>query len=362
MKRYPRWVVATCLSLLLLTCVGALGLHYASRLLKTEIEAALGAESSVGGIALGLFSVTVSDLRIRAPADWPTREALHAQRIVLAPDWLALLSRRIGVRYIHAEGVNLAILRDVGGRLRVLPSLLDKPKTNGAAPPELTIGEVRLKNAALDFYDATLRKPPYRVRLEQVEASLGQLNLPSMRGRSPLELSGVIKGVQGDGSYRLKGEVELASLDSELVTTMRNVDLTALQPYLLRSADTGVRRGRLDLDLKSVVQQRRLNAHGSLVLHDLVLDDGGSFMGLPRQAAVNMLKNERRDIRMQFTLQGNLDDPRFSLNESLATRFSAGLAETLGVSIGSLGKSVGSAAAGAAAGLGSALKGLFGGK
>lgn len=358
MRRYPRWLLASCLSLLFIGLAGAIGLHFAGKALKAEVEAVLGEESSVDDISLGLFAVTISDLRIRAPAGWPASENLRAERIVLVPDWRMLLSGRVGVRSIQAEGVNLAILRDGGGRLRVLPSLLDKPKTNAGPPPQVRIGEVRLSNAALDFYDATLRRPPYHVRLERVEASLGQLNLPTMQGRSPLELSGVIKGVQGDGSYRLKGEVELASLDSDLLTTMRDVDLTALQPYLLRSADTGVRRGRLDLDLKSTVHKRRLNAQGALVLHDLVLDDGGGFMGLPRQAAVNMLKNERRDIRMQFSLQGNLDDPKFSLNESLATRFSAGLAETLGVSIGSLGKSVGSAAAG----IGGALKGLFGGK
>ena len=106
------------------------------------------------------------------------------------------------------------------------------------------------------------------------------------------------------------------------------------------------------------MQKRQLNAKGTLKLHDLVLDDRGGFMGLPRQAAVDMLKNERKDIQIQFSLQGNLDDPRFSINESLATRFSAGLAEALGVSVSSLGKSVGSAATG----IGSALKGLFGGK
>lgn len=356
MKRYPRWAVASCLSLLLFILAAALGLHYASRLLKAEIETALGGQSMVGDISLGLFSVTLSDLRIKAPAAWPTQENLRAQRIVVAPDWLALLSRRIAVRHIHAEGVNLSILRDSAGRLRLLPGLLDRPKEDGAPPPEVSIGEVRLSNAALDFYDASLRKPPHHVRLEKVEASLGPLNLPAMQGRSPLELSGIIKGPQGDGSYHLKGDIELGSLDSDLLTTMRDVDLTALQPYLLRSADTGVRRGRLDLDLESAVHKRRLKAHGTLVLHDLVLDDAGSFMGLPRQAAVNMLKGERRDIRMQFSLQGNLDDPQFSLNESLATKFGAGLAETLGVSIGTLGKSVGNAATG----LGSALRGLFG--
>ncbi|MDE2600561.1 MAG: DUF748 domain-containing protein [Rhodocyclaceae bacterium] len=358
MKRFPRWALASCLLLLFLIVGAAVALHFAGKTLKAHIEQALGEDSSVGDISLGLYSVTISDLRIRAPAGWPAEENLHARRIVVAPDWQALLSRKIAIRYIHAEDVYLSMQRDADGHLRVLPSLLERKKAAGddAPPPEVTIDEVTLSDAALDFYDATIRKPPYRIRLEKVEARLGKLHFPALDGRSPLELSGIIKGERSDGSYRLKGDIELATRDSSLLTTMRNVDLTALRPYLVRSAETGVRRGELDLDLKSVVKQRRLNAQGTLVLHDLVLDDSGSFMGLPRQGAVNMLKNGRKDIRMQFALQGNLDDPKFSLNENLAMKFSAGLAETLGVSIGNLGKSVG----GAATGIGNAIKGLFG--
>lgn len=349
------WVAAV----LGLGLVFAIALHFASKTLKTQIEAALGEESSVGDISLGLFSVTISDLRIKAPKGWPAEETLYARRIVVAPDWFALFSRKIGVRFIHVDGVYQSVLRDGSGRMRVLPSLLENRKRQDDEPaPEVTIGEVRLSDVSLDFYDATVRKPPYLVRLENVEVALGRLHLPDLKGRTPLELQGKLKGPHGDGTYALKGDIELASRDADLITTMRNVDLTVLQPYLVRSSDTGVKRGVLDLDLKSKVQKRQLNANGTLKLHDLVLDDQGSFMGMPRQAAVNMLKNERKDIEMQFTLQGNLDDPKFSLNESFATRFSAGLAESLGVSVSNLGKSVGSAASG----IGSAIKGLFGGK
>lgn len=345
-------------ALALLLVLGA-GLHLAAKALKTQIEAALGPESTVADISLGLFSVTISDLRIKAPPGWPVAENLHAQRIVVAPDWFALLSGHIGVRYIHAYGVKQSLLRDGGGRMRVLPSLLERKQDKDEKPaPEVLIGETVLSDVTLDFYDATVRKPPYRVRLENVELRLGQIHLPDLKGRTPLALTGMIKGPHGDGSYSLKGEIELATRDSELITTMRDVDLTTLQPYLVHAADTGVKRGVLDLNLRSVVKNRRLDAKGTLMLHDLVLDDRGSFMGLPRQAALDMLKNERKDIQIEFALQGNLDDPRFSINESLATRFSAGLAEALGVSVGSLGKSVGSAASG----IGSALKGLFGGK
>ena len=353
MKVRKGWLVAV---LVLVLAFGA-GLHLAAKALKHQIEGALGEESSVGDISLGLFSVSISDLRIKAPPGWPVEETLHAQHIVVAPDWFALLSGRVGVRYIHANGVKQSVLRDGSGRMRVLPSLLEREKKKDAPPaPEVTIGETVLSDVTLDFYDATVRKPPYRVRLENVELRLGALHLPELKGRTPLELTGIIKGRHSDGSYSLQGDIELATRDSELITTMRDVDLTTLQPYLVHAADTGVKRGALDLNLRATVKNRYLDAKGTLKLHDLVLDDRGGFMGLPRQAAVNMLKNERKDIQIQFSLQGNLDDPRFSINESLATRFSAGLAESLGVSVGGLGRSVGSAASG----IGSALKELLG--
>jgi hypothetical protein len=345
------------IAVLVALLVFGVGLHFASKTLKSHIEGALGKESSVGDISLGLFSVTITDLRIKAPPGWPVEENLHAQRIVVAPDWFSLLSGRIGVRYIHAQGVKHAVLRDGSGRIRMLPALLERKQEDkdAAQAPSVSIGETVLSDVSLDFYDATVRKPPYRVRLEKVELRLGRLQLPELKGRTPLELTGVIKGPQGDGSYSLQGDIELASRDSELITTMRDVDLTTLQPYLVHAADTGVKRGALDLNLRSTVRDRHLDAKGTLMLHDLELDSQGSFMGLPRQAAVNMLKNDRQAIQMQFALQGNLDDPKFSINESLATRFSVGLAEALGVSVSSLGKSVGNAATG----IGSAIRGLF---
>jgi hypothetical protein len=355
MKRYPRWffIAAAVLAALM---AAAAGLHFAGKTLKTQIEQALGEETSVGDISLGLFTVAISDLHIRAPKGWPAEDALRARRIEVTPDWRALLSRRIALRGIRVEGAYLSMWRAPDGRLRLLPSLLEKQQRDAGEPPEIRIGRVALQDARVDFFDSTVRRPAHRVQLAQVNASLDALHLPALDGNSALELTGVVKGVRTHGSFSLQGEVELGSKDSELITTLRGVDLIALQPYLIRAADTGVERGTLDLDLRSTVKQRRLRAPGAVTLHNLELDDAGNFMGMPRQAALVALKDGRDDIRVSFVLEGNLDDPQFSLNESLATRFGAGLADTLGISISTLGKSVG----GAAAGVGSALKGLFG--
>jgi hypothetical protein len=350
------WIKAVLLALLVLGVLAAAGVHFAGKTLKTQIEQALGADSEVGDISLGLFAVTISNLRIKAAPDWPVSETLRAERITVVPDWKALLSRKIAVQSIKVDGAYLSMLRAPNGKLHLLPSLLEQDKKEASGPPpEVSIDEVLLNNAVLELFDASVRKPAYKVRLENVDASLKKLHLPDLAGESALKLDGNIKGVNHDGTFSLKGDVELASKNSEIVTTLRGVDLMALQPYLIKTADTGVKRGTLDLDIKSTVKKRHLHAPGTVVLHHLELDSGGSFMGMPRQAAIGALKDGKDDIEVKFVLEGNLDDPKFSLNESLATRFGAGLADTLGVSISGLGRSVSSAAAG----VGGAIKGLF---
>lgn len=350
------WVIALS-AVVLVAVIAAVGLHVAGKTLKSQIEQALGADSEVGEISLGVFAVTVHDLRIKAPKGWPSQEALRARKIEVVPDWTALLSRKIAVRSIRVDGAYISLWRMQNGDLRLLPSLLEKEMSDtGGEAPEIRIAQITLNDASVDFYDASVRHPAHRLRLEQVNATLESLHLPDLTGSSALDIKGLLMGVRTNGSFALQGHVELASKTSDIVTTLRGVDLIALQPYLIKAAETGVRRGTLDLDLQSTVKQRRLRAPGAVTLHDLELDSDGSFMGLPRQAALGALKDGKNDIRVSFVLEGSLDDPQFSLNESLATRFGAGLADTLGVSISSLGKSVGSAASG----MGSALKNLFG--
>jgi hypothetical protein len=121
-----------------------------------------------------------------------------------------------------------------------------------------------------------------------------------------------------------------------------------------------VKRGSLDLDLKSTVRNNRLHAPGTVTLKGLELapSEGamGTFMGVPRSLVISALKNRDDQIRVQFTLEGNINDPQFSLNESFSKRMAASVAETLGISIEGLTRGVGNAAQG----FGNAVKKLFG--
>jgi hypothetical protein len=72
------------------------------------------------------------------------------------------------------------------------------------------------------------------------------------------------------------------------------------------------------------------------------------------------MKDKNGQISIKFTLDGNINDPHFSLNESFMTRIGSSMAGSLGVSIEGLAKGVGSAGGGIAKGVGDSVGKLFG--
>lgn len=348
-----------------LVVLAAAAMHFAGRILKDQVEEALGSESEVKSIHLGLTGVVVEGLRIRAPEGWPSDDTLRAERVVVTPDVRSLFSGVYRIGSITIERAYLSALRSTDGRLRVLPSLLEKlpdaktrqPKPSETAALQLAIGHIELRDSAMEFFDATVRRPPFKVRLEQLHAQVSDLLVPAMTTKSEIVLEGVIKGVQRDGHLSIQGWIEPATKESSIKTRLRGIDLVALEPYLIKASESGVQRGALDLDVQADVHKKRLQAPGVVTLSGLKLSSSsGSFMGVPRQMVLGLLKNENDQISIKFTLEGDLDNPRFSLNEAFATRLASGMAEVLGVSLSSLVGGVGTIGQKGAQAAGDAVK------
>ena len=323
--------------------------------LQQRIAGALGPRATLDATALAWNGVELRGLRIAAARGWPASDELRASRVLVVPDLRSLWAVAFGgpwrVRRIEIDGGYLSLHRTRDGTLRVLPSLLGKPASGDA--PAVVIGELRLDGAALDFHDSSVRPgSTHRLRLDPLDATVGPLHLPALDVAVEIDIAAVLKGPRHDGRLELRGEVVPSTRDAKLEARARGVDLVALQPYLLRINDSGVKTGRLDLKLDATVRRMRLNAPGTVTLTDLELAGGngvlGTLAGVPRQAVLAAMSRDGR-IEVRFTLDGRLDDPAFSINDSFATRVASGLAETLGVSVG-----------GVVEGVGSVIKGLLG--
>lgn len=363
-SKYRRPLIVAATAAVVIGTAAAVGLHFATKALKSQVEQTLGPDSEVREIAVGWSSVEIRGIRIRAPKGWPVADTLRAERVVIRPDLLGLFTARVHVRRIVVEQAYLSAWRTRDGKVRLLPSLLETPaKRNAEAPssvPEIGIGTIELRDGVLEFFDATVRQPAHKTRLEQLHATVDDLRVPALAGRTHIQLDGTVKGVQRNGKLSIGGWAELNSKNSEITTKLQGVDLVALQPYLIKASETGVKRGALDLKLKSTVRNNRLHAPGTITLSALELAPGGgafgTFMGMPRQAVIAGMKNRDGQITIDFTLDGDLNDPKFSLNDSFAIQVGVALAKTLGISIEGLAKGIG----GGVEGLGGAVKRLFG--
>jgi hypothetical protein len=344
----PRIALAALLLVLLLGA-GYAGLHAALERLRTAVAQALGPRASIGALHVGWAGLEASEVRVRAAegsaaqGGWPAADERRARRIRIVPALDSLWRGGWRIERITVEGGYVSALRTRDGRLRLLPSLLEGADPTLAVPP-LAIGEVRLVDAALDFFDATVRAPAHRLQIMQLQATIGPIALPALDAPIGVDLRGLLKGVRHDGGLEIAGELTPATRDARLDARFTGVDLLVLQPYLVQAADAGVQRGRLDLSVHAEVAGKRLHAPGTLTLDGLELAPGkgvlASFAGVPRQAVLAALQRDGR-IRLRFTLDGRLDDPAFSLNENIATRITSGLADSLGVSIEGVVQAVG---------------------
>ena len=352
-------------SLLLLITIAAGSKIVGTRLLRDQIIQALGPNGEVGVIELRWDAVEIRQLRLRAGARWPTADELRAERVRIEPDWRSVFSGQIRIARILVSNGYLSTLRSTEGGLRLLPSLLGQTGTasEGRTMPSLRVDRIELADCSLDLFDATVRRPPHRVLLEHLHSAIGPVVLPDLAGKTRLDLRGIVKGPKTDGRLDVSGWIEVSSRDSVLKARLRGVDLLALQPYLIKATETGVRSGTLDLDLEVTVQKQHLHAPGQVTLHRLELTEGSGFLGLPRAAILALMKDGRQDIVLRFALDGRLDDPKFRLNENLASRLGSSLASSLGISFEGIARgaeTVGTAVGSAAQGVGKAFKGLFG--
>jgi hypothetical protein len=209
-------------------------MHFAARSIKGSIQEALGPEGEAAEISVGVTSIEILDVRIKAPKGWPSDSTLRARRIVIVPDLRELLSDRLRITRIDVQGAYLSALRPKeGGGLRVLPSIADRAKKGKGDDQErrgAVVNTVQLSECVIEVYDATVIGKPQKLRVDAVKGTVEDIRLPELANRTRIDLQGISKGANRNGTVAVRGWVEVANKDAELQTQVRNVDLAHFEP------------------------------------------------------------------------------------------------------------------------------------
>ncbi|WP_250507531.1 DUF748 domain-containing protein [Caballeronia sp. GAFFF3] len=368
-RRGALWAIGIVVALVVVV-IG--GWFFVVHQMKERILETLGPNGSVEEIDVGFGHVTLSRVRLRGPKDWPAGDAMRAERIVLEVDMQSLISRPIHLRSVSVDNYYLSIVRSADGRVRILPGLKETAREADARPDskerqehaqeEKIIDRVSFERGSMEFFDGSVPNPPYRVLIGDARATVDHLHLPALTERTELSMTGSIKGPSHTGNVTWGGWMIIANKDSQTRATLRNVDVATLDPYLLKKAGAkaAVTGGTIDMTIDATVKNYRIHAPGTLTLNHLQISDTGNaldtFLSIPTKAAIAALKDRKEQIKLDFTLEGDLRDPKFSLSESLWKKLAAGFAKALGVSAEGVARGAGDTVRG----IGNALKNLLG--
>ncbi|CAB3827189.1 DUF748 domain-containing protein [Achromobacter pulmonis] len=350
-----KWPLIALAIVVSLAALAGLGRYVAER----RIAGLLGPRAHVGQVSLGFGQVVLTDVKIEGAEGMA---AASARRVVAEPEWGSLLRRVTVLRRIRIEQFDFAVVRGRDGDMRISPalqaSLRAADHAGDAAHPRspLRADEVILDGGRLEFVDEAISTPAHRIPFDNVSASLRPLALPAAGQPSAMQFQGSVRDNRaGAATVRARGSLVVGGSDADMTVAVRNMDIRYAAPYLADNGAGSLAGGTMDLDMRTRVTGRQLNASGTVALRDLRFSGDGSLFSLPRKAVLAALENRHGTLRMAFKLSGSLDDPKFSASRGFAAQIARGFGHAIGV--GAEGAAGG--VAGAVKDLGDAISDLF---
>ncbi|HPP06484.1 MAG TPA: DUF748 domain-containing protein, partial [Syntrophorhabdaceae bacterium] len=235
---------------------------------------------------------------------------------------------------IHIEGISLAdffakIIVNPDGRLNLQNIMVAEEKPESLQKEEKTssvqekkskeperdikIGSITLQGGTIEFTDRAI-KPNYTANLTEIAGKiwdialkgdkLAELNLRGMINQFvPLEIAGKLNPAK-------------ENLLVDLYAKFHSLDLSPFSPYSGKYIGYKIEKGKLSIDLKYLIQKRKLDSQNVIFIDQLTLGDSvdsPDAIKLPVRLAIALLKDRNGQIKLDIPVSGSLDDPKFSI-------------------------------------------------
>lgn len=181
------------------------------------------------------------------------------------------------------------------------------------APMKVSVGRIVVSKGAADYGDASLPLP-FAAHITDLQGEVATLTSAMA---SPTRVA--LRGQVGEfGQATIAGT--LTPFDpgrsTKVSVLFRNVEFPGLSPYTVKFAGRRIARGRLDVDLRYLIDDGRLNGANRVVIRDIELGqklDVPGALNLPLELAIALLKDEDGKINVDLPVSGNLNDPQFDI-------------------------------------------------
>jgi hypothetical protein len=178
-------------------------------------------------------------------------------------------------------------------------------------PPGIRIGKITLQGGNVNFSDFFI-KPNYTANLTGVGGGVTEMT-PERPGDVELRAK-----IENTAPVEILGRVNplAADLFLDIKASAKDIELPPMSPYSIKYAGYGIERGKLSVNVKYHIENRKLAAENNIYLDQLTFGekvDSPTATKLPVTLAVALLKDRNGVIDVNLPISGSLDQPEFSV-------------------------------------------------
>jgi hypothetical protein len=318
---------------------------YAVRLLQPSLQKVMGHGFTLEEIQLKPTYLSARGIQYEDPGS--KQRFVQVEEMRIYPSLLSLLKRSLWVKELTLLQPSFFFSRSREGRMIGPWVTAEKESEGKESKPgeekkrgesvEVQIDRIRIRNGSIHFEDGKVGDPPFRMKLEKLDFEIRDVRYPLASVHSPVELAGRTQ----EGSISVKGWIDAKTMDMETSLKIREVEIRTFEPYYRKRVTAEIESGTLDMDTKIALKEKKLDAPGELALINLRIQEGeGTVLWIPAKTLVSLLEKKGHQLKAKFRVKGNLDNPRFSLQETFLTQVAISLAQAMGFPIHVVGEEV----------------------
>lgn len=225
------------------------------------------------------------------------------------------------------KGLDTILHRDGEGKFREIEEIFPATETGASAEEgkktTVEIGRIGITNSSITIQDDAVT-PPFHTVLHLNAFSLSNIESEKSNQPSPLNLQGTVGKYT---SLKLRGSLYpfAGKTTFELEGNVKGLDLPPLSSYTGKSLGYNLVSGQLDCDFNIKTAKGKIDGEGRLTLNNLEVSPKNekkmkvlaAQLTMPLDAALAMLRDKKKNIRLTLPVSGQLDDPKFDLSDAI---------------------------------------------
>lgn len=338
-----RWIIIIGIVVIVLISAYFTLSFFAVRLIQGQIQKLIGPGLTIRWIKLKPTYLSVGGIRYEDP-DYK-KTSLQIEEIKIYPYVSSLLKRSIKINRISIIKPYLVIYRSYQAKIFLpLPPIETRrekeDKEKESHPISIYIENINIEEGKIQFEDEKVSGPPALIRFYALRLGIKNINYPLISINSPITLETKIKGNDRDGSLETKGWINIKSMDMETDLKVHNMEIKIFEPYYRKKISAEIEKGYINMNTRISIKNKFIDAPGEIEIVDLNINEKGTIFYIPAKILISRLKDRANRIKLKFHVSGNMNDPKFNINENLLRRLGLSLAETLGIPIKMVGEKV----------------------